>query len=53
VLLKNPVLGIIKQGKLPLAGFLSKTYPITQMAEAFEYVEKNNATVRKVAISFK
>jgi L-gulonate 5-dehydrogenase len=46
------VIDYIKQGKLPLAGFLSKTYPITQMAEAFEYVEKNNATVRKVAISF-
>jgi L-gulonate 5-dehydrogenase len=46
------VIDYIKQGKLPLAGFLSKTYPVAQMAEAFEYVEKNNATVRKVAISF-
>jgi L-gulonate 5-dehydrogenase len=46
------VIDYIKQGKLPLAGFLSKTYPITEMAEAFDYVEKNNATVRKVAISF-
>jgi L-gulonate 5-dehydrogenase len=46
------VIDYIKQGKLPLAGFLSKTYPIAQMAEAFEYTEQNNATVRKVAIHF-
>ncbi|MDR2792089.1 MAG: zinc-binding alcohol dehydrogenase family protein [Treponema sp.] len=46
------VIDYIKQGVLPLKGFLSKTYPVSQMADAFEYVEKNNATVRKVAISF-
>jgi L-gulonate 5-dehydrogenase len=46
------VIDFIKQGKLPLAGFVSKTFPLARMAEAFEYVEKNNASVRKVLISF-
>jgi L-gulonate 5-dehydrogenase len=46
------VIDFIKSGKLPLAGFVSKVYPVSQMAEAFEYTEKNNASVRKVLISF-
>jgi L-gulonate 5-dehydrogenase len=46
------VIDFIKSGKLPLAGFVSKIYPVSQMAEAFEYTEKNNASVRKVLISF-
>jgi L-gulonate 5-dehydrogenase len=46
------VIDFIKNGKLPLSGFVSKVYPIAEMAEAFEYTEKNNATVRKVLISF-
>jgi L-gulonate 5-dehydrogenase len=46
------VIDFIKSGKLPLGGFVSKVYPITEMKEAFDYTEKNNATVRKVLISF-
>jgi L-gulonate 5-dehydrogenase len=46
------VIDYLNQGKLPLKGFMTKIYPIAQMAEAFDYVDKNNATVRKVAISF-
>jgi L-gulonate 5-dehydrogenase len=46
------VIDYLKQGKLPLKGFMTKIYPIAEMAEAFDYVDKNNATVRKVAISF-
>jgi L-gulonate 5-dehydrogenase len=46
------VIDFIKSGKLPLAGFVSKVFPIDRMAEAFEYTEKNNASVRKVLISF-
>jgi L-gulonate 5-dehydrogenase len=46
------VIDYIRRGKLSLAGFVSRSYPIDQMAEAFDYVEKNNATVRKVVISF-
>jgi L-gulonate 5-dehydrogenase len=46
------VIDFIKSGKLPLSGFVSKIYPIAEMAEAFEYTEKNNATVRKVLVSF-
>jgi L-gulonate 5-dehydrogenase len=45
------VIDHIKQGKLPLAGFISKIYPIAEMVEAFDYVDKNNASVRKVLIS--
>jgi L-gulonate 5-dehydrogenase len=46
------VIDFVKSGKLPLSGFVSKVYPVVEMAEAFEYAEKNNATVRKVLISF-
>jgi L-gulonate 5-dehydrogenase len=46
------VIDFVKSGKLSLSGFVSKVYPITRMAEAFEYTEKNNATVRKILISF-
>ena len=46
------VIDFIKSGKLPLAGFVSKVFPITEMAEAFDYMEKNNASVRKILISF-
>ncbi|MDR0382707.1 MAG: zinc-binding alcohol dehydrogenase family protein [Spirochaetaceae bacterium] len=46
------VIGFIKSGQLSLAGFVSKVFPIDQMAEAFEYTEKNNASVRKTLISF-
>ncbi|MDR3247296.1 MAG: alcohol dehydrogenase catalytic domain-containing protein [Treponema sp.] len=45
------VINYIRQGKLRLSGFVSKAYPLAQMAEAFDYVDKNNATVRKVVIS--
>jgi L-gulonate 5-dehydrogenase len=46
------VIDFIRSGKLQLSGFVSKVYPVAEMAEAFEYTEKNNATVRKVLISF-
>jgi L-gulonate 5-dehydrogenase len=46
------VIDYIRQGKLSLAGFVTRSYPVDQMAEAFDYVEKNNAAVRKVLISF-
>ncbi|MDR3248107.1 MAG: zinc-binding alcohol dehydrogenase family protein [Treponema sp.] len=46
------VIDYVKEGKLPLAGFVTRSYPIDQMAEAFDYVDKNNAQVRKVLISF-
>ncbi|MDR2746922.1 MAG: zinc-binding alcohol dehydrogenase family protein [Treponema sp.] len=46
------VIDYIRQGKLPLAGFVSRSYPVDDMAEAFDYVEKNSAAVRKVIISF-
>jgi L-gulonate 5-dehydrogenase len=46
------VIDYIKQGKLPLGNFITRSYPIEPMVEAFDYVDKNNATVRKVIISF-
>ncbi|MDR3356086.1 MAG: zinc-binding alcohol dehydrogenase family protein [Spirochaetaceae bacterium] len=46
------VIDFIRSGKLSLSGFVSKVYPVSQMAEAFDYTEKNNASVRKVLISF-
>jgi L-gulonate 5-dehydrogenase len=45
------VIDYIKQGKLPLSGFITKIFPIAEMVEAFDYVDKNNAVVRKVLIS--
>ncbi|MDR3174369.1 MAG: zinc-binding alcohol dehydrogenase family protein [Treponema sp.] len=44
------VIDYIRRGELPLAGFVTRSYPIDQMTEAFDYVEKNAA--RKVIISF-
>jgi L-gulonate 5-dehydrogenase len=46
------VIDYLKQGKLPLSGFITRVYPITEMIEAFDYVDKNNASVRKVIVSF-
>jgi L-gulonate 5-dehydrogenase len=45
------VIDYIKQGKLQLAGFVTKTFPLSEMVEAFEYADKNNATVRKILIN--
>ncbi|MDR2601566.1 MAG: zinc-binding alcohol dehydrogenase family protein [Spirochaetaceae bacterium] len=46
------VVDAIQQGKLPLKGFVTKTYPFRDMIEAFDFVDKNNASVRKILISF-
>jgi L-gulonate 5-dehydrogenase len=46
------VIDYLKQGKIPLEGFITKIYPVADMVEAFDYVDKNNASVRKVVISF-
>ncbi|GHV25622.1 putative zinc-type alcohol dehydrogenase-like protein YjmD [Spirochaetia bacterium] len=46
------VIDCLKQGKIPLEGFITKIYPIADMVEAFDFVDKNNASVRKVVISF-
>jgi L-gulonate 5-dehydrogenase len=46
------VIDYIKQGKLPLSGFITRKYPVAEMTAAFDYVDKNNASVRKVIISF-
>jgi L-gulonate 5-dehydrogenase len=46
------VIDYLKQGKLPLKGFVTRTFPLAEMIPAFDYVDKNNATVRKVVINF-
>jgi L-gulonate 5-dehydrogenase len=46
------VIDYLKQGKIPLSGFITRIYPMGEMLEAFDYVDKNNAAVRKVVISF-
>jgi L-gulonate 5-dehydrogenase len=46
------VIDYIKRGNLPLAGFVTRSYPIDQMAQAFDYVETNSAALRKVIIRF-
>jgi L-gulonate 5-dehydrogenase len=46
------VIDFLKRGLLPLAGFVTRVYPFERMLEAFDYVDKNNAEVRKVVISF-
>jgi L-gulonate 5-dehydrogenase len=45
------VIDYLKQGKLPLKGFVTGTYPLAEMIQAFDYVDKNNASVRKVLIT--
>jgi L-gulonate 5-dehydrogenase len=45
------VIDAIKRGALPLTGFITRTYPLAEMLDAFAYVDNNNATVRKVVIS--
>jgi L-gulonate 5-dehydrogenase len=46
------VIDYLKQKKLPLAGFVTRVYQLHEMLEAFDYVDKNNAAVRKLVISF-
>ncbi|MDR2864412.1 MAG: zinc-binding alcohol dehydrogenase family protein [Spirochaetaceae bacterium] len=45
------VIDYLNQGKLALSGFITKSYPLSQMIDAFDYVDKNNASVRKVIIT--
>lgn len=45
------VIDYLKQGKLPLAGFVSRVYPLSDLMEAFDYADKNNASIRKVVIN--
>jgi L-gulonate 5-dehydrogenase len=46
------VIDYINQGKLSLAGFVTGEYPLDQMAQAFDYVDTNKASARKVIIRF-
>jgi L-gulonate 5-dehydrogenase len=46
------VIDYLKQGKLPLKGFITGTFSLDEMSRAFDYVDKNNAIVRKAVISF-
>jgi len=46
------VIDYLKQGKLPVDGFVTAEYPADRMLDAFEFVDKNAATVRKVVVSF-
>jgi L-gulonate 5-dehydrogenase len=46
------VIDYLRQGKLPLKGFVTGIFPLDEMIQAFDYVDKNNATVRKVVINF-
>jgi len=45
------VIDYLNQGKLNLQGFITRTYPLAEMAEAFDFTDKNNASVRKVVIN--
>ncbi|MDR3342590.1 MAG: zinc-binding alcohol dehydrogenase family protein [Treponema sp.] len=45
------VIDYLTKGQISLAGFVTKTYPIEQMIDAFEYVDANSASVRKVVIT--
>lgn len=44
------VIDAFNQHRLQLDGFITATYPISRMEEAFAYVDANGATVRKVLI---
>lgn len=44
------VIDAFNQHQLKLDGFITATYPISRMEEAFAYVDANGATVRKVLI---
>jgi len=45
------VIQYLEQKKLDLSGFVTRVYPLDAMEEAFDFVDKNNATVRKVVIN--
>jgi L-gulonate 5-dehydrogenase len=47
-----PVIEYLKNGKLPVEGFITKEFPAEQMIEAFAYAERNAAEVRKIVIDF-
>nr|MDR2741027.1 zinc-binding alcohol dehydrogenase family protein [Treponema sp.] len=46
------VIDYLKQGELPLKGFVTGIFSLDEMNRAFDYVDKNNTTVRKTIISF-
>jgi L-gulonate 5-dehydrogenase len=45
------VIDFIRQGKLKLGGFVTATYPLDKMREAFTYIEEKPADVRKILIN--
>lgn len=45
------VIDALKKGALKLDGFITATYPLSRMEEAFAYVDANGASVRKVLIN--
>ncbi|MDR1578787.1 MAG: zinc-binding alcohol dehydrogenase family protein [Synergistaceae bacterium] len=45
------VIDFIRQGKLKLKGFVTSTYPLEKMREAFKYMEEKSAVTRKILIS--
>lgn len=45
------VIDAIEQGELSLSGFATRTFPLDELVEAFDYVQNNKDTVRKVVIS--
>jgi L-gulonate 5-dehydrogenase len=47
-----PVIEYLKQGKLPVEGFITAEFPAESMEEAFAYADKNADEVRKIVINF-
>jgi len=47
-----PVIDYLKAGKLPVEGFVTAEYSFDRMVEAFDFADKNAASVRKIVINF-
>jgi L-gulonate 5-dehydrogenase len=46
------VIDYLKKGQLPLKGFVTATYGIDQMTEAFAYIDAHGEEVRKLLVKF-
>jgi len=46
-----PSIDLVASGKIDVAGFVSATYPLTHVAEAFEEYERNPGRVLRIVIA--
>jgi len=47
----EPSIELVASGKVPVAGFISATYPLERTAEAFEEYERNPGRILRIVIT--